>query len=46
MTHEITREELHKLVDSMPEAAIETAHQFLLALQVGLRGRRLRLARK
>jgi len=29
-----SREELHKLVNSMPEAAIETAHQFLLALQV------------
>src|SRR5262245_12634837 len=29
-----SREGLHKLVDSMPEAAIETAHQFLLALQV------------
>jgi hypothetical protein len=29
-----SREELHKLVDSMPEAAIEAAHRFLSALQV------------
>ena len=29
-----SREELHKLVDSMPEPAIETAHRFLSALQV------------
>jgi hypothetical protein len=29
-----SREELHNLVDSMPEAAIETAHRFLSALQV------------
>src|SRR5215831_20641865 len=29
-----SRQELHKLVDSMPEAAIETAHRFLSALQV------------
>jgi hypothetical protein len=29
-----SREELHKLVNSMPEAAIETAHRFLSALQV------------
>jgi hypothetical protein len=29
-----SREELHKLVGSMPEAAIETAHRFLSALQV------------
>jgi len=29
-----SREELHKLVDSLPEASIEAAHRFLSALQV------------